>query len=50
MTLNALVLILLVLVILGVLPVWPHSRKWGYRPTGLIGLLLIIVLLVLFVR
>jgi Protein of unknown function (DUF3309) len=34
-------------VLLGVLPTWPHSRGWGYYPTGGIGLIIIIILVLL---
>ena len=47
MSLGTILLIVLVLILLGVLPTWPHSRSWGYRPTGIVGVVLII-LLVLF--
>jgi hypothetical protein len=47
MSLGTILLILLVLILLGVIPAWPHSRGWGYRPSGIVGILLI-VLLVLF--
>jgi hypothetical protein len=40
-------LIVLVLLLMGVIPTWPHSRKWGYAPSGLIGLVLLVVLLLL---
>lgn len=40
-------IIILVLMLIGALPAWPHSRNWGYRPSGGLGLVLII-LLVLF--
>ncbi len=41
-------LVLIVLLLLGAIPAWPHSRSWGYGPSGGIGLvLLIIVLLVM---
>jgi uncharacterized protein DUF3309 len=39
------VLILLLLMMLGALPAWPHSRRWGYRPSGGLGLILLIVLI-----
>ncbi|MBI0331764.1 DUF3309 family protein [Burkholderia plantarii] len=48
MSLELLLLIVLVLVLIGVLPAWPHSRSWGYRPSGALGVVLIVVL-VLFV-
>jgi hypothetical protein len=45
MTLGTILLVVLVLVLLGAIPTWPHSRKWGYGPTGGVGALLIIVLI-----
>jgi hypothetical protein len=47
MTLGTVLLIVLVLLLMGVIPTWPHSRKWGYAPSGLIGLVLLVVLLLL---
>lgn len=47
MSVGAILLIILILVLVGVIPSWPHSRGWGYGPSGGVGLLLII-LLVLF--
>ncbi|MBI2807498.1 MAG: DUF3309 domain-containing protein [Planctomycetes bacterium] len=44
---GLLLLILLILLLLGGLPTWPHSRQWGYAPSGSIGLLLLILLLLL---
>jgi len=44
MTLSTLLLIILILVLLGALPTWPHSRGWGYGPSGLVGVLLVVVL------
>jgi hypothetical protein len=44
MTLGTLLLIVLILVLVGVIPAWPHSRRWGYGPSGVLGLLLVIVL------
>jgi hypothetical protein len=38
-------LILLVLMLIGALPAWPYSRSWGYRPSGGLGLVLLIVLI-----
>lgn len=45
MTLGTILLIVLVLILLGVVPTWPHSRSWGYAPSGVIGVILIIVLI-----
>jgi len=44
------ILVLLVMMLLGALPTWPHSRKWGYDPSSGIGLLAVIVLILLLVR
>ena len=41
---RTILLIVLVLLLLGVLPTWGHSRSWGYGPTGGLGLILVIVL------
>jgi len=43
-------LILVVLLLLGALPTWPYSRGWGYRPSGLLGLVLVVVVVLLLVR
>ncbi len=45
MTISTLVLIILLLLLLGALPTWPHSRNWGYYPSGTLGLLLVVVIL-----
>jgi Protein of unknown function (DUF3309) len=42
---STLLLVILVLLVLGALPTWPYSRSWGYYPSGGLGLLLIILLL-----
>jgi hypothetical protein len=47
MSLGTILLIVLVLVLLGVIPTWPHSRQWGYSPSAGIGLVLLIVLILL---
>jgi hypothetical protein len=48
--LGTVLLVLLILMLLGALPTWPHSRKWGYYPSSGLGLLLIILIVVLLVR
>lgn len=45
--LGTILLILLVLILIGALPAWPHSRKWGYYPSGGLGLVVLVVLLLL---
>jgi hypothetical protein len=42
---GLILLIVLLLILFGAIPTWPHSRNWGYRPAGGIGLVLIIVLI-----
>jgi len=44
MSLGMILLIVVVLVLLGVIPAWPHSRSWGYAPGGVLGLVFIVVL------
>ncbi len=44
MTLGTILLIILVLVLIGALPNWGHSRSWGYGPSGGLGLILVVVL------
>ncbi|MGB8436374.1 MAG: DUF3309 family protein [Burkholderiales bacterium] len=44
MSIGAILLIVLILVLVGVIPVWPHARSWGYAPSGVIGVVLLIVL------
>ena len=46
MTVITILLVILVLMMIGVVPAWPHSRSWGYAPSGTLGLLLVILLLV----
>ena len=48
MNVGTVLLVILVLALLGVIPTWPHSREWGYGPSGGLGLILLIVL-ILFV-
>lgn len=44
MTIGTILLIVLILLLVGVIPTWPHSRQWGYGPSGAIGLILVILL------
>ncbi len=44
---SPLVLIIVVIILLAVLPTWPYSRNWGYFPSGALGLILIILLVML---
>lgn len=47
MTLGTILLIVLILLLIGAIPAWPYSRGWGYGPSGIVGVLLV-VLLILF--
>jgi hypothetical protein len=47
MSLGTILLIFLVLALLGVIPAWPHSRSWGYGPSGGVGLIVIILVILL---
>jgi len=45
MTIGTVLLIILILVLIGAIPSWPHSRGWGYGPAGVVGTILIVVLI-----
>jgi hypothetical protein len=47
MTLGTILLIVLVLLLIGAIPSWPHSRSWGYGPSGGLGVVLIIIIVLL---
>lgn len=47
MTLGTIVLIILILMLLGAIPTWPHSRQWGYGPSGGLGLVVLILVILL---
>jgi hypothetical protein len=47
MSLGTILLIVLILILIGVIPSWPHSRSWGYGPSGILGVVLIIVVVLL---
>lgn len=47
MSIGMILLIVLVLILLGVIPTWPHSKQWGYGPSGGIGLVLLILVILL---
>ena len=46
MTLSTILLVVLILMLVGALPRWPHSRSWGYGPSGGLGLVVIVLLMV----
>lgn len=47
MSLGTILLIVLILLLIGAIPSWPHSRNWGYGPSGGIGLVVIIIVILL---
>ncbi|MDF3196720.1 MAG: DUF3309 domain-containing protein [Gammaproteobacteria bacterium HGW-Gammaproteobacteria-13] len=47
MSLGTILLIVLVLLLVGAIPAWPHSRSWGYGPTGGLGVVVIVLLVLL---
>jgi hypothetical protein len=48
MSIGTILLILLVLVLIGAIPAWPYSRGWGYGPSGIVGLIVIVLLILVF--
>jgi hypothetical protein len=44
MSLGTILLIVVILMLVGVLPAWPHARSWGYGPSGIVGVVLLIVI------
>ena len=48
MSLGTILLIVLVLVLVGAIPAWPYSRSWGYGPSGIVGLIVIVLLILVF--
>ncbi len=47
MSLGTILLIIVILLLIGAVPSWPHSREWGYGPSGGIGLVLVILIILL---
>ena len=49
MSIGTILLIVLILMLVGAIPAWPHSRSWGYGPSGGLGLVLVILLILFLV-
>jgi hypothetical protein len=49
MSIGTILLIILILVLIGALPRWGHSRSWGYMPSGGVGLILVVVIVLLLI-
>lgn len=47
MTLGTILIIVLILILLGALPTWPYSSRWGYGPSGGLGLILLIIVILM---
>jgi hypothetical protein len=47
MSLTLILTIVLILLLIGAIPAWPHSRSWGYAPSGVVGLLLVVLVILL---
>ncbi len=47
MSLGTILLIVLILLLIGAVPSWPHSREWGYGPSGLLGVVVLVIIVLL---
>jgi hypothetical protein len=47
MSVGTILLIVLILILLGAIPTWPHSRSWGYAPSGVLGLVVVVIVVLL---
>jgi hypothetical protein len=47
MAISTILLIILILLLVGALPSWPHSRSWGYAPSGVLGLVVVVLIVLL---
>jgi len=47
MSIGTVLLIIMILLLIGFVPVWPHSREWGYWPSGTVGVVLLVLLIML---
>jgi Protein of unknown function (DUF3309) len=47
MSIGTILLIVVILILIGVLPTWPHAASWGYGPSGIVGVILIILIVLL---
>ncbi len=50
MTLSTIIIVLLILLLIGAIPAWPYSRSWGAYPSGLLGVVLVIVIVLVLMR
>lgn len=47
MPITTILIVVLILVLIGAVPAWPHSRSWGYGPSGIVGAMLVLLLILL---
>lgn len=47
MSIGMIILIIVVLILIGAIPTWPHSKSWGYGPSGIVGVVLVVLLILL---
>jgi Protein of unknown function (DUF3309) len=47
MSIGTILLIILILILIGALPTWPHSRSWGYFPSGIAGVIVLVLIILL---
>lgn len=47
MSIGTILLIILILILIGALPSWPHSRSWGYMPSGIVGVIVLVLIVLL---
>ena len=47
---STIIIILLILLLIGAIPAWPHSRSWGAYPSGILGVVLVIVIILVLMR
>jgi hypothetical protein len=47
MTLTTILIVVLILILIGVIPAWPHSRRWGYGPSGGLAFVLVVVIVLM---
>jgi hypothetical protein len=49
MSVGTIVLIIVILLLIGAVPTWPHSRNWGYGPSGLLGIVVVVLIVLLVI-
>ena len=47
MTLGTILIVVLILILIGAVPAWPHSRGWGYGPSGIVGVVILVLVFLL---